>query len=57
MGTYFMEDLAGLESVAFIASEYEYQHINVDDETLFVFISQSGETADSISVLKLLKSR
>jgi len=57
LGTYFMEDLAGLESVAFIASEYEYQHINVDDETLFVFISQSGETADSISVLKLLKSR
>lgn len=55
--TYFMEDLAWLESVAFIASEYEYQHINVDDETLFVFISQSGETADSISVLKLLKSR
>ena len=57
LGTYFMEDLAWLESVAFIASEYEYQHINVDDETLFVFISQSGETADSISVLKLLKSR
>lgn len=55
--TYFMEDLAGLESSAFIASEYEYQHIHVDDETLFVFISQSGETADSISVLKLLKSR
>ena len=55
--TYFMEDLAWLESCACIASEYEYQHINVDDETLFVFISQSGETADSISVLKLLKSR
>ncbi|MBO4203402.1 SIS domain-containing protein [bacterium] len=52
-----MEDLAGLESSAFIASEYEYQHIHVDDETLFVFISQSGETADSISILKLLKSR
>jgi len=29
----------------------------VDDETLFVFVSQSGETADSIEVLKLLKSR
>jgi len=46
-----------LESISYIASEYEYQNIKVDDETLFVFVSQSGETADSIEVLKLLKSR
>jgi glucosamine 6-phosphate synthetase-like amidotransferase/phosphosugar isomerase protein len=36
-----MENLAGLESVSYIASEYEYQNIKVNDETLFVFISQS----------------
>ncbi|HRX63524.1 MAG TPA: glutamine--fructose-6-phosphate transaminase (isomerizing) [Candidatus Absconditabacterales bacterium] len=57
LGTYYMENLAGLESISYIASEYEYQNIKVDDETLFVFVSQSGETADSIEVLKLLKSR
>lgn len=57
LGTYYMENLAWLESISYIASEYEYQNIKVDDETLFVFISQSGETADSIEVLKLLKSR
>lgn len=57
LGTYLIEDLAGLESAAHIASEYEYQNIKVNDETLFVFISQSWETADSIEVLKLLKSR
>lgn len=55
--TYYMENLAWLESISYIASEYEYQNIKVDDQTLFVFISQSWETADSIEVLKLLKSR
>lgn len=55
--TYYMENLAWLESISYIASEYEYQNIKVDDDTLFVFISQSGETADSIEVLKLLKNR
>jgi glutamine---fructose-6-phosphate transaminase (isomerizing) len=55
--TYYMENLAWLESISYIASEYEYQNIKVDEKTLFVFISQSWETADSIEVLKLLKAR
>ncbi len=55
--TYYMQNLAGVESVSYIASEYEYQNIQVDDDILFVFISQSWETADSIEVLKLLKAR
>lgn len=55
--TYFMENLAWLESISYIASEYEYQNIKVTDDTLFVFISQSWETADSIEVLKILKNR
>ncbi len=57
LGTYYMENLAWLESISYIASEYEYQNIKVDDDRLFVFISQSWETADSIEVLKLLKNR
>lgn len=55
--TYYMENLAWIESISYIASEYEYQNIKVNDETLFVFISQSWETADSIEVLKLLKNK
>lgn len=55
--SYYMQNLAKLDSVSYIASEYEYQNIKVNDETLFVFISQSWETADSIEVLKLLKAR
>ena len=55
--TYYMENLVWLDSISYIASEYEYQNIKVNDETLFVFISQSWETADSIEVLKLLKAK
>lgn len=57
LGAYWMQNLAWLESSAEIASEYEYKNIKVDDQTLFVFISQSGETADSIEVLKMLKEK
>ena len=38
-----------------IASEYRYRDIQVPDKTLFVAISQSGETADTIYSLKKLK--
>lgn len=55
--SYWIQNLAGIQTECEIASEYEYKNIHVDDQTLFVFISQSWETADSISVLKLLKSR
>ncbi|MFZ2151245.1 MAG: glutamine--fructose-6-phosphate transaminase (isomerizing) [Candidatus Absconditicoccaceae bacterium] len=57
LGAYWIQNLAGIQAECEIASEYEYKNIHVDDQTLFVFISQSGETADSIEVLKLLKSR
>jgi glucosamine--fructose-6-phosphate aminotransferase (isomerizing) len=57
LGTYWMQNLAGLDSYAEIASEYEYKHINISDDTLYVFISQSGETADSIGILQELKAK
>lgn len=57
LGTYWMQNLVGLDSYSEIASEYEYKHINVTDDTLYVFISQSGETADSIECLKYIKSK
>ncbi|MFA6256142.1 MAG: glutamine--fructose-6-phosphate transaminase (isomerizing), partial [Candidatus Absconditabacterales bacterium] len=57
LGTYWMENLAGLDASCEISSEYEYRNIKVSDDTLYVFISQSGETADSIEVLKLIKQK
>jgi glucosamine--fructose-6-phosphate aminotransferase (isomerizing) len=52
-----MENLAGLDASCEIASEYTYKNIKVHDDTLYVFISQSGETADSIEVLKIIKQK
>ena len=40
-----------------IASEYRYRDIQVPDKTLFVAISQSGETADTIYSLKKAKGK
>ena len=57
LGTYWMENLAGLDASCEIASEYEYKNIKVTEDTLYVFMSQSGETADSIEVLKLIKQQ
>lgn len=39
-----------------IASEFRYKNPIVDSNTLSIFISQSGETADTIAALKLAKS-
>ena len=38
-----------------IASEYRYRHVVVPDNTLFITLSQSGETADTLEALRLAK--
>ena len=40
-----------------IASEFRYRDPILDDKTLCIYISQSGETADTIAALKLAKSK
>ncbi len=40
-----------------IASEFRYRDPLVDEKTLTIYISQSGETADTIAALKLAKSK
>jgi glucosamine--fructose-6-phosphate aminotransferase (isomerizing) len=54
---YWIEALAGLPCTTEIASEYRYRSPVVRDGTLFVTISQSGETADTLAALKLAKER
>lgn len=51
------ESLCGIETNVEIASEFRYRNPIVDDKTLAIFISQSGETADTIAALKLAKSK
>jgi glucosamine--fructose-6-phosphate aminotransferase (isomerizing) len=54
---YWIESLAGLPCNVEIASEYRYRDGVVPTDTLFVTISQSGETADTLAALKLAKAR
>ncbi|MBI5450227.1 MAG: glutamine--fructose-6-phosphate transaminase (isomerizing) [Gammaproteobacteria bacterium] len=49
---YWIEALAGLPCVVEVASEFRYRKPVVEPDTLIVTVSQSGETADTISALK-----
>jgi glucosamine--fructose-6-phosphate aminotransferase (isomerizing) len=54
---YWIEDLCKLPCSVEIASEYRYRNPVVPDDTLFVTISQSGETADTLAALRAAKER
>ena len=50
---YWIEEHAGIPCSIEIASEFRYRKLVVSDNTLFVTISQSGETADTLAALRL----
>jgi glucosamine--fructose-6-phosphate aminotransferase (isomerizing) len=52
VGRYWMEAIAGLPCHVEVASEFRYRKNVVTPGTLFVTISQSGETADTLAALK-----
>lgn len=54
---YLIEEIAGVEVEVDIASEFRYRSHPFRPDNLMVFISQSGETADTIAALKYAKSR
>jgi glutamine---fructose-6-phosphate transaminase (isomerizing) len=54
---YWLESLAGLPTQVEIASEYRYRDVVVPDDTLFITVSQSGETADTLAALNKAKSK
>ena len=54
-GKYLIESLAGIPCDVVIASEFKYTAKTWDEDTLVVFISQSGETADSMTALRAAK--
>jgi len=54
---YWIEALAGIPCTTEIASEYRYRTPVVRPGTLFVTISQSGETADTLAALRLASER
>ena len=52
-----IEKLCKINTEVDIASEFRYREPLVDSKTLCIFISQSGETADTIAALKLSKEK
>ncbi len=57
LGKYAIERLARLPVEADIASEYRYREPVVGENELFIAISQSGETADTLAALREAKRR
>jgi len=53
---YWLEAIAGIPTRAEIASEYRYRRSVPDPKGLFITISQSGETADTLAALEHAKS-
>jgi len=52
---YWLEDIAKIPCNIEVASEYRYRHPMLLDHTLFITLSQSGETADTVEALKVAK--
>ena len=57
IGEYMMEELARLPTEVEYASEFRYRNPIVDERTLVIGISQSGETADTLAALREAKRR
>jgi len=52
---YWFEELTNIAIEIDIASEFRYRKIKFDKKNLYVFVSQSGETADTFAALELCK--
>ena len=57
IGEYMLEELARLPVEVEYASEFRYRNPVVDERTLVIGISQSGETADTLAALREAKQR
>lgn len=57
VGKNLFEKLCKIPTEVDIASEFRYRNPIIDEHTLCIYISQSGETADTIAALKLAKSK
>ncbi len=54
---YWIESLTRMACSVDVASEWRYRESPVHKDTLYIFISQSGETADTLACLRLVKEK
>jgi len=52
---YWFEELTNIPVEIDIASEFRYRKVNLNKKNLYIFVSQSGETADTFAALDLCK--
>ena len=52
---YWFEELTNLDVEIDIASEFRYRKLKFDNKNLYIFVSQSGETADTAAALDICK--
>ncbi|WP_286669614.1 glutamine--fructose-6-phosphate transaminase (isomerizing) [Thomasclavelia cocleata] len=56
-GANILERLTGIPTSTQAASEFRYGDPIIDEKTLCIFVSQSGETADTLAALRLAKAK
>ncbi|MDO8424595.1 MAG: glutamine--fructose-6-phosphate transaminase (isomerizing), partial [bacterium] len=56
-GEYMLEEYAGIPSEVDVGSEFRYRKPVLDKQTAGVFVSQSGETADTLASLREMKQK
>lgn len=54
---YWIEDLVGIPCLVEVASEFRYRKVVLPEGTLFLSVSQSGETADTLAALREIKNK
>ena len=55
MAKYWFEELTSVDVDADIASEFRYRNVKLNPNDLYIFVSQSGETADTYAALEKCK--
>ena len=55
--SYWFETLANIPTCVYVSAEYKYKKHFINNDTLYIFISQSGETADTLECLKIVKEK
>ena len=57
VGKFAIEQIAKVPVEVDIASEFRYSNTFIDEHTMLIVVSQSGETADTLAAMKLAKSK
>ncbi len=56
IGQFFFESISNIQTSVYLASEFCYMPFFKEKDSIFIFLSQSGETADTLQALRLVKS-